>query len=59
MRDIAATVSVADRTALISSTSVSVKAWKKKLLMKIKKAVMHRNPMMVPMIPKKATIAKF
>ncbi len=55
----AATVSVALRTELMSKIYESVKAWKKKLLMKIRKPVIQRNPMMVPMIPRNATIAKF
>ena len=59
IKDIAATVSVALNTALISNIYVSVNAQKKKLLMIIRNPVMHKNPMMVPIIPKKATIAKF
>ena len=59
MRDIAATVSVALRTELISRIYDRVNALKKKLLMKIRNPVIQRNPIMVPIIPRNATIAKF
>jgi hypothetical protein len=52
-------VSVALNTALISKIYVRVKALKKKLFKKIRNPVIHKNPMIVPMIPKNATIAKF
>jgi len=55
----AATVSVALKTALMSKIYVKVKASKKKLLIKIRNPVRHKNPIIVPTIPKKATIAKF
>ena len=55
----AATVSVALRTALINKSSVKVNALKKKLFKKMRKLVKQRNPIIVPIIPKNATIAKF
>jgi hypothetical protein len=59
MRDMAATVSVAQRTLLIIIISVNVSIWKNISLMKIIKAVRHKNPKTVPSMPKKEIIPKF
>lgn len=59
IRDIAATVSVAQSTALISMISVEVRTSKNQLLIRTKNVVRQRKLIIVPMIPKNATIAKF
>jgi hypothetical protein len=59
INDIAATVSVAHRTELIIRISVKVKASKNRLFIRIMIALRHKNPMIVPMIPRNATTPKF
>jgi hypothetical protein len=43
----------------MSKSYERVKASKINVLMKIKNPVMHKNPIIVPIIPKNAKIAKF
>lgn len=55
----AATVSVAERTLLTMSSSVSVSTWKIVLLMNTRKILRQMKPMTVPTTPRKLIMAKF
>jgi hypothetical protein len=59
MRDMAATVSVAERTELRSKIYVRDNALKKMLSRKYKNVVKDKNPMIVPIIPRNVIIPKF
>ena len=59
INDIAATVSVAQRTLLSMRIYLKFNILKKRASKKVKKAVRHKKPIIVAAIPRKLIIPKF